>query len=280
MNAGPDRLRPQRLGGREGRHEEPALQRGVVQLRRHRPGDAHHAGTAQVLGNRVAADADHGRDLVAALATDVLETKNLSNLTHRQSLAWHGGPRCHSGTTLPWVDDCSRTAPPAPTQGRLECLGMGGWLASESPAGIRRNARLASVGIRTLVAELGDITRFANPRQLMAYLWAGSVRPFQRRNPATGWDHQGWERLGPAPIADARRPGATGPGPDEPRATAASETFAKPIRDTAWKAQERLCASAELARREKRPTSSPPPVPADSQAFVWAIARQAQPAAA
>ena len=149
MNAGPDWLRPQRLGGREGRHEEPALQRRVVQLRRHWPGDAHHAGTAQVLGDRVAADADYGRDLVAALATDVLETKNLSNLTHRQSLAWHGYPRCHSETTLPWVDDCPRTAPPAPTQGRLECLGRGGWLASESPAGIRRNPRLASVGIRS-----------------------------------------------------------------------------------------------------------------------------------
>ena len=52
------------------------------------------------------------------------------------------------GATLPSVDDCSRSAPPAPTQGWLECFGMGGSLPSESPAGITRNARLECVGIR------------------------------------------------------------------------------------------------------------------------------------
>jgi hypothetical protein len=55
----------------------------------------HHAGTAQVLGDRVAADANHGCDLMAALATDMLESKNFSKLKHRQSLAWHGVPRRH-----------------------------------------------------------------------------------------------------------------------------------------------------------------------------------------
>jgi pimeloyl-ACP methyl ester carboxylesterase len=63
------------------------------------------------------------------------------------------------GATLPSVDDCSRSAPLAPTQGWLECLGMGGWLPSESPAGISRNARLECVGIRTptlVIAATGD----------------------------------------------------------------------------------------------------------------------------
>ena len=41
---------------------------------------------------------------------------------------------------MPSVDDCSRTAPPPPTQGWLECVGISGWLPSESPAGLRRNA--------------------------------------------------------------------------------------------------------------------------------------------
>src|SRR4051812_25120946 len=54
------------------------------------------------------------------------------------------------GATVPSVDDCSRSAPPAPAQGRLECLGTGCWLPSESPAGLRRNARLECVGIRRL----------------------------------------------------------------------------------------------------------------------------------
>jgi transposase len=45
------------------------------------------------------------------------------------------------------VDDCSRTAPP-PYSGWLACLGITGWLPSESPAGLPRNRRLLCVGIR------------------------------------------------------------------------------------------------------------------------------------
>jgi hypothetical protein len=82
------------------------------------------------------------------MAADMFEAKHFSNLTHWQSLAWHGAPRDHWRETVPSVDDCSRTAPPPPTQGWLECLGIGGWLPSESPAGLRRNDRLESVGIR------------------------------------------------------------------------------------------------------------------------------------
>jgi transposase len=40
----------------------------------------------------------------------------------------------------------------------------------------------------TLVAEVGDFTRFANPRQLMAYL--------QRLHCAPGRNHQGRKRFG------------------------------------------------------------------------------------
>ena len=54
------------------------------------------------------------------------------------------------GATLPSVDDCSRSAPPTPTQGWLKCLGTGGWFPSESPAGISRNARLGCVGLRSM----------------------------------------------------------------------------------------------------------------------------------
>src|SRR6478672_1076818 len=59
--------------------------------------------------------------------------------------------RCRLGESLPSVDDCPRTAPPIPDQGWLVCLGMGGWFPSESPAGLRRNGRLLSVGIRSKV---------------------------------------------------------------------------------------------------------------------------------
>src|SRR3954470_17594089 len=61
------------------------------------------------------------------------------------------------GATLPSVDDCSRSVPPAPTQGWLECLGMGGWLPSESPAGINRNTRLECAGLRTWLSGLASL---------------------------------------------------------------------------------------------------------------------------
>src|SRR4051794_41980767 len=57
--------------------------------------------------------------------------------------------RCRSRESLPSVDDCPRTVPPIPDQGRLDCLGIGGWFPSESPAGLRRNRRLLCVGIRS-----------------------------------------------------------------------------------------------------------------------------------
>jgi hypothetical protein len=53
-----------------------------------------------------------------------------------------GGP-CRGWTT---AREPRRQPPP---QGRLECFGISGWLLSESPAALRRNARLASVGIRS-----------------------------------------------------------------------------------------------------------------------------------
>ena len=52
-----------------------------------------HGRAAQILGHGVAAHADHGRDLMPAMAADMFETKDFSYLTHWQSLAWHDAPR-------------------------------------------------------------------------------------------------------------------------------------------------------------------------------------------
>ena len=58
---------------------------------------------------------------------------------------------------------------------------------------------MALVAAATLVAELGDITRFANP----------------------GQDHQGWERRGTS-HADRGRVELPVPGTDQPRASVAT----------------------------------------------------------
>jgi hypothetical protein len=52
-----------------------------------------NTGPAQILGHSVAAEADHGGNLVAAMTADVFKAEDFSNLTHWQFLAWHGAPR-------------------------------------------------------------------------------------------------------------------------------------------------------------------------------------------
>ena len=55
------------------------------------------------------------------------------------------------------------------------------------------------------------------------------------------------------------------------------ESLAKPIRDTAWKAQERLCRRyRKLTRAGKPPTVVTAAIARELAGFVWAIAQQAQ----
>ena len=59
------------------------------------------------------------------------------------------------------------------------------------------------------------------------------------------------------------------------------EGLAKPIRDTAWKAQERLCRRyRKLARAGKPPTVVTAAIARELAGFAWAIAKQAQPSVA
>lgn len=59
------------------------------------------------------------------------------------------------------------------------------------------------------------------------------------------------------------------------------EGLARPIRDTAWKAQERLCGRyRKLARAGKAPNLVTAAIARELAGFVWAIARQTQPSAA
>ena len=51
------------------------------------------------------------------------------------------------------MDDCPQL-PPLTLPGWLASIGIGGWFASEAPAGFDRNQRLVCVGTRTLVHEV------------------------------------------------------------------------------------------------------------------------------
>jgi transposase len=135
---------------------------------------------------------------------------------------------------------------------------------------------MALVAAATLIAELGDITRFDNPRQLMAYL---GLVPSERSSGGTrrqgGITKAGngaarrmlieaaWSYRFPARISREQ--------------LLRQEALAKPIRDTAWKAQERLCRRyRKLAQAGKPATVVTAAIARELSGFVWAIARQAQ----
>ena len=70
------------------------------------------------------------------------------------------------------------------------------WSLARWCARCKRLRGMALVAAATLVAELGDITRFANPRQLMAYLGLVPSEHSSGRHATPGWHHQGRERCG------------------------------------------------------------------------------------
>ena len=139
---------------------------------------------------------------------------------------------------------------------------------------------MALIAASTLAAELGDITRFANPRQLMAYL---GLVPSEHSSGATR--RQG--AITKAGNGAARRMLIEAawsyrfPARISRELLLRQEGLAKSIRDTAWKAQERLCRRyRKLARAGKPANVVTAAIARELAGFVWAIAKQAQPSAA
>jgi transposase len=155
-----------------------------------------------------------------------------------------------------------------------------GWSLAPVVRALQALRGVALVAAATLVAELGDMTRFANPRQLMAYLGlvpsehsSGSTR---RQGGITKAGNgaarrvlieAAWSYRFPARISREH--------------LLRQESVAKPIRDIAWKAQERLCRRyRKLARQGKLPTVVTAAVARELVGFVWAIAQRAHPTSA
>jgi transposase len=124
-----------------------------------------------------------------------------------------------------------------------------------------------------IVAELGDLSRFSRPRQLMAYLGLipSEDSSAERR-------HQG--AITKAGNASARRALVEAAWAYQYRA-AVSPVIArrqsgvpKPILDIAWKAQLRLCARFQrLARRGLHRNKIVVAIARELAGFVWAIAQ-------
>jgi transposase len=126
----------------------------------------------------------------------------------------------------------------------------------------------------TLIAELGDLTRFENPRQLMSYLGlipsehTTGERRRQGSITKTGNSHArrvlvegAWAYRYPAKVSRHLQ--------------LRLETVPKVIQDISWKAQVRLCKRyRRLVARGKRVNHVVVALAREMAAFVWAIARE------
>ncbi len=128
-----------------------------------------------------------------------------------------------------------------------------------------------------MVAEVGDLTRFTNPPQLMAYLGlvpaehSSGERRCQGAITTAGNSHvrrmlveSAWAYRVPArvtPIIQKRQQG-----------------LPKTVREIAWKAQLRLCARyRRLSRKGKSKQLVVTAIARELAAFMWAIAREVTP---
>jgi transposase len=126
----------------------------------------------------------------------------------------------------------------------------------------------------TTVAELGDLTRFDNPRQLMKYLgltpseYSSGERRRQGGITKTGNTHArralvegAWAYRYPAKVSRHLQ--------------LRLEKLPKPIQDVSWKAQVRLCKRyRQLNARGKNPNQVVVAIARELSAFMWAIAKQ------
>jgi transposase len=126
----------------------------------------------------------------------------------------------------------------------------------------------------TVVAELGDITRFDSPRQLAAFLGLvpseDSTGDSRRLGPITkaGNGHArrvlvegAWAYQYPAKVSEHIRKRLDG--------------LPKPVQNIAWKAQVRLCKRfRRLVAKRKHPNVVVTAIARELAAFMWAIARE------
>lgn len=139
---------------------------------------------------------------------------------------------------------------------------------------LRGIARLSAI---TLVAEIGDFRRFANPRQLMA--WLGLV-PREHSSGATtargAITKAGNKRARRLLVESAwtyRHPARVGA-----HLHARSEALPEPAKAIAWKAQVRLCDRYRRLRRAGKPSNVVTvAIARELAAFVWAIATLTMP---
>jgi transposase len=161
-------------------------------------------------------------------------------LMHRR---WLAGLKFEHAVHHIVLEDCIAAIEAATARrDRLEAhieAALAGWSLAPAVRALQALRGMALVGAATLAAELGDITRFDNPRQLMAFLGlvpsehssGGTRRQGGITKAGNGAAQRmlieaAWSYRFPARISREQ--------------LLRQEALSKPVRDTAWKAQERL----------------------------------------
>src|SRR5947208_8952848 len=148
------------------------------------------------------------------------------------------------------------------------------WTLAPVVAALQTMRGMALVNAASLIAELGDLSRFANPRQLMAYL---GLVPSEHSSGASV-KRGGITKAGNGAARRLVIEAAWGyrfPPRLSRELLLRQEKQPKPIRDIAWKGQVRLCARyRRLARTAKPANVVTTAIARELTGFVWAIARQ------
>ena len=148
------------------------------------------------------------------------------------------------------------------------------WALAPVVAALQTMRGMALVNAATLTAELGDLSRFANPRQLMAYL---GLVPSEHSSGASV-KRGGITKAGNAAARRLLIEAAWSyrfPARLNRALLLRQESQPKLIRDIAWKGQLRLCARyRRLARTGKPANIVTTAIARELSGFVWAIARQ------
>jgi transposase len=202
-------------------------------------------------------------------------------LIHRR---WLSGLKFEQPVHYIVLEDCIATVEAATARrDRLEAhieAVLPNWSLAPVVQALQALRSVVLVAAATLIAELGDITRFANPRQLMAYLGLAPSENSSGRTRRQGGITKAGNGAARRMLIEAAW-SYRFPARMSRELLLRQEKLAKPIRDTAWKAQERLCRRyGQLARAGKLPTVTTAAIALELSGFVWAIAEQVQPTGA
>lgn len=147
------------------------------------------------------------------------------------------------------------------------------WSLAASVTALQAMRGIDLVASVTILAEIGDLTRFDTPRRLMGYIGLvpseRSTGDEVRRGGITKAGNRRVRRILVEAAWSYRHPPRV--GVDKQAKVAAAP---RPVREIAWKAQTRLSARyRSLSRRGKRPTIVATAIARELCGFIWAIQR-------